>query len=245
MNRRFLLATSRRVLDQLRHDPRSIAMTLVLPSALLTLLSFLFEKSPGAFDRIGLVMLAVFPFAMMFLVTSIAMLRERTSGTLERLLTTPINKADLLFGYGLAYTLVAAAQALITAFYAVALLDLSTRGNFLVIVVVAMVNAFAGVALGLLGSAFARTEFQVMQLMPVVIVPQIFVCGLMVPRDRMASWLQAFSDVMPMTYAVDAMMDVGTHPNITGTLLIDLGIVLVVGIAALGLAAMTLPRRSD
>ncbi len=154
-------------------------------------------------------MLGVFPFVMMFLVTSIAMLRERTSGTMERLLTTPINKADLLFGYGLAYSLVAAAQAVVTTIVAFQVLGLSTEGSVALVIVMAVADAILGVALGLLSSAFARTEFQVMQMMPVVILPQFFVCGLFVPRDQMAGWLEGLSAVFPLTYAVDAMLEIG------------------------------------
>ena len=244
MNRDYLLATSRRVLDQLRHDARSVAMTLVLPSALLTLLYYLYEDNPRVFDRIGLIMLGIFPFVLMFLVTSIAMLRERTSGTLERLLTTPISKADLLFGYGLAYSLVAAAQAIVTTIIAFGVLGLSAEGSVAFVIVMAVADAILGVALGLLSSAFARTEFQVMQLMPVVILPQFFVCGLFVPRNEMAGWLDGLSTVFPLTYAVDAMLEIGAHSGVTGELVRDLGIILGAAVAALALAAQTLQRRS-
>jgi ABC-2 type transport system permease protein len=244
MSQRYLLATCRRVLDQLRHDARSIAMTLVLPSLLLALLYYLYEGNTRVFDRIGLILLGVFPFVMMFLVTSIAMLRERTSGTLERLLTTPINKADLLFGYGLSYSLVAAAQAIVTTIVAFQVLGLSTEGSVAFVIVIAVADAILGVALGLLSSAFARTEFQVMQMMPVVILPQFFVCGLFVPRDQMAGWLEGFSAVMPLTYAVDAMLEIGEHSGVSGVLVRDIGIVLGAAVASLALAAQTLQRRS-
>jgi ABC-2 type transport system permease protein len=192
-------------------------------------------------------MLGVFPFVMMFLVTSIAMLREQTSGTLERLLTTPISKVDLLFGYGLAYSLVAAAQAIVTTLVAFPVLGLSTRGSVAFVIVMAVADAILGVALGLLSSAFARTEFQVMQMMTVVILPQFFVCGLLVPRDEMAGWMQGLSTDFPLSYAVDAMLEIGVlgvHPGVSGALLVDIGIVLAAAVASLGLAAQTLRRRS-
>lgn len=244
MNLHYVLATVKRVLDQLRHDPRSVVMTLLMPSALITLMYFLYDGNPIMIDRIGLIMIAVFPFSLMFLVTSVAMLRERTNGTLERLLTTPMNKADLLFGYGVAYSLVAALQAAITSIYATAVLGVTAKGGVILVIVAAMINAIPGVALGLLGSAFARTEFQAMQLLPVIVVPQILLCGLLVSRDNMAGWLGAISDVLPLTYAVDAMLKIGTHTNITNELVIDIGIVLGFGLVALALAATTLQRRS-
>src|SRR5205814_1169129 len=104
------LRTTGRILRQLRHDPRTIALLLVVPALLLTLMRYVFDSQPMIFNRVGVIMLGVFPFIAMFLVTSVAMLRERTTGTLERLLTTPLHKLDLLLGYGLAFALAALIQ---------------------------------------------------------------------------------------------------------------------------------------
>jgi ABC-2 type transport system permease protein len=250
MNPAFLWSTTRRVIDQLVHDTRSMALVLVVPSVLLAMMYFLFKEPlapglPSAFNRIGLVLLGIFPFVMMFLVTSIAMLRERTSGTLERLMTTPINKADLLFGYGLAYSLIATLQAVVTSAVAYGLLGLETQGSPVLVILVAVIDAILGVALGLASSAFARTEFQAMQFMPVFIMPQILVCGLFVPRERMAGWLQALAKIFPVTYAVDALKEIGANTGTTATMWRDLGIVAIFAVAALLLASATLQRRSD
>jgi ABC-2 type transport system permease protein len=196
------------------------------------------------FDRVALVMLGVFPFVVMFLVTSIAMLRERTSGTLERLLTTPMAKLDLLLGYGLAFSLLAAVQATVSTAVASGLLGLETAGSPGLVVLIAMVNGVLGVALGLLCSAFAATEFQAVQFMPIVALPQILLCGLFVPRDRMADWLEAVSAVLPLTYAVEAMQQVGEQVAASAVMWRDTGIVLAVALGALALAAATLRRRT-
>ena len=244
-------ATTGRVLRQLRHDHRTIAMMLVLPSVLLGLLHLLWQDvpalpgQPGVFDRVGLTMLGVFPFVVMFLVTSIAMLRERTSGTLERLLTTPLARLDLLLGYGLAFGLAAALQAVVTVTVATTVYDLDVAGPVLLVVLIAVVDAVLGVALGLLASAFARSEFQAVQFMPVVVLPQFFLCGLLVPREQMAGWLQAVSDVLPLTYAVEALQEVGRSTGATGTMWTDVGIVAGAALLALALAAATLRRRTD
>ncbi|MFC6020334.1 ABC transporter permease [Plantactinospora solaniradicis] len=250
MNLRILFATTGRILRQLRHDRRTVAMLMVVPSLLLTLLYFMFADQPvppgqpSTFDRIALVMLGVFPFIIMFLVTSIAMLRERTSGTLERLLTTPLGKLDLLFGYGLAFGLAATVQASVAAGVAYWLFDLNTAGNAGLVVLIAVVNAVLGVALGLFCSAFAQTEFQAVQFMPVVVMPQILLCGLFVERDHMAGWLRAISDVLPLSYAVEALQQVGAHAESTGTMWRDLVVVGSAVVAALVLAAATLRRRT-
>jgi ABC-2 type transport system permease protein len=244
-------ATAGRVLRQLRHDPRTIAMLLVVPSLLMTLLYLVWSDTPappgqpGVFDRVGLPMLALFPFVVMFLVTSIAMLRERTTGTLERLLTTPLARLDLLLGYGAAFGLAAAVQAGVTVAVAVGLLGLEVAGSLWLVVLIAVVDAVLGVALGLLASAFARSEFQAVQFMPLVVLPQFFLCGLLVPRGQLPGWLQAVSDVLPLSYAVDALQQVGRSATATGTLWRDVAVVAAIALAALALAAATLRRRTS
>jgi ABC-2 type transport system permease protein len=243
---RLTAATTARVLRQLRHDRRTIAMMVLLPSLLLGLLYLLWSDLPvSPFDGVGLTMLGVFPFVVMFLVTSIAMLRERTSGTLERLLTTPLSRLDLLIGYGAAFGLAAAVQAVVTVTVATTLYDLDIAGSPWLVVLIAVANAVLGVALGLLASAFARSEFQAVQFMPVVVLPQFFLCGLLVPREQMAGWLQAVSDVLPLTYAVEALQEVGRSAAETGTMWRDVGIVAGAAVLALALAAATLRRRSS
>ncbi|HEY2946849.1 MAG TPA: ABC transporter permease [Micromonosporaceae bacterium] len=244
MSVRILGSTIRRILQQLRHDRRTIALMLFVPILLLTLLYFMFERQERVFDGVALIMLGIFPFIIMFLVTSIAMLRERTTGTLERLFTTPVGKLDLLFGYGIAFGIVAAIQATVASALAYWLLDLDTAGSIWLVILIAVSNAVLGVALGLLCSAFARTEFQAVQFMPVVALPQILLCGLFVARGQMAGWLQAISDVLPLSYSVEALQQVGRFPDPTTTMWRDLTIVLGAVLLALILAAATLRRRT-
>lgn len=244
MSARVLFHTVLRILRQLRHDRRSIALLLVVPTALLTLLYFMFEQQEPLFQRVALVMLGLFPFIIMFLLTSIAMLRERTGGTLERLFTTPVGKVDLLFGYGIAFGLAAALQASLTAVLAYWLLGLETAGGIGLVILVAVANAVLGVALGLFCSAFARTEFQAVQFLPVVALPQILLCGLFVPRDQMVGWLEGLSNLMPLSYSVEALLEVGAHAEPTALLWRNLAIVLGVVLVALVLAAATLRRRT-
>ncbi|GID31775.1 ABC transporter permease [Paractinoplanes brasiliensis] len=244
MSVRITFATAGRVLRQLRHDRRTVALLIVVPALLLTLLFFMFDGAGGTFDRIALIMLGVFPFTIMFLVTSIAMLRERTSGTLERLLTTPLGKIDLLFGYGLAFGLAAAVQGAVATGVAYWLLGLDTAGNVGLVVLIAVVNAVLGVALGLFCSAFARTEFQAVQFLPVVVIPQLLLCGLFVPRGQMAGWLEGISNALPLTYAVEALAEVGRATDPTTTMWRDLAIVAGAAMVALVLAAATLRRRT-
>lgn len=244
MSPRASLATTRRVLGQLRHDPRTVALLLVVPSLLMVLFKYVFDGSPQVFDRVGLPMLGIFPFTTMFLVTSIAMVRERTSGTLERLLTTPMGKLDLLGGYALAFGLVALAQGGITAAVAIGPLGLTVEAGVGLVLTLAVLNALLGMALGLFLSAFASTEFQAMQFLPAAAVPQILLGGLLAPRDQMARWLQWISDVLPLSYALDALSAARSTPTLTAGMTVDLLVVVGAVLAALALGAATLRRRS-
>jgi ABC-2 type transport system permease protein len=238
------LATTRRVLTQLRRDPRTIAMLLVVPMVLLWLLDLVFDGQPGTFDRIGPALLALFPFVVMFLVTSVTTLRERTSGTLERLLSMPLGKLDLLLGYLLAFGLVAVVQALLASGLMLWLLDLDVAGPAWLLVLVAVVDAVLGCALGLFVSAFARTEFQAVQFMPAIVLPQFLLCGLLVPRDQMTGWLEGISAVLPLSYAVDAMQRITVEPDVSSRIVADLAIVLAAIVLSLALGAATLRRRT-
>jgi ABC transporter DrrB family efflux protein len=243
VNPRIIGATARRVLTQLRGDRRTVAMLLVVPSALLVLINQMFD-SQTRFNDVALSLIGIFPFTLMFLVTSIAMLRERTSGTLERLLTTPLTKLDLLLGYGIAFAAAGAIQAAVTGAAAYLLLDLYTPGSPLLVIAIAIAGAVLGMAIGLLASAFATSEFQAVQFMPVIVMPQIFLGGLFVPREQMADWLEAISNALPLTYSIEALDEVGSTSLVTGTLLRDTGILVVIALLALVLAATTLRRRS-
>ncbi|MCW2615286.1 MAG: putative transporter permease protein [Frankiales bacterium] len=199
MTSRTTLATARRVLQQLRADHRTVALLVIVPVLLLVLLRYVFDEAPQGFDRIGGPLLALFPFTTMFLVTSVSMLRERTSGTLERLLSMPIGKADLLTGNALAFGLVAVVQTSLAAAVALGPLGLDVQAPAGLLVLLAVLDALLATALGLLLSAFARTEFQAVQFLPAVVLPQLLLCGLFVPRDRMARPLELLSDVFPLT----------------------------------------------
>ena len=243
MNARLTLATAARVLRQVRADHRTMALLLVVPCVLIGLLAWIFQNTP-VFDRIGAPLLGVFPFVVMFLVTSVTTLRERSSGTLERLLSTPLGKGDFLAGYALAFGLLSVVQALVATAFAVWVCGLDVAGPAGLLVVVAVVDAVLGTATGLFFSAFARTEFQAVQFMPAVVLPQFLLCGLLVARDQLPDVLQPVSDVLPLSYAVDAMRTLTTTadagPDVAG----DLGIIAAFILAAITLGSLTLRRRT-
>jgi ABC-2 type transport system permease protein len=238
-------ATAVRVLGQLRRDPRTLALLLLVPCVLVTLLKYVFVDRPFVFDRIGGPLLGLFPFIAMFLVASITMLRERTTGTLERLMTLPLAKLDLLLGYGVAFALVATVQATLVSVVALWLLDLHVTGAPLTVVLLAVGNAVLGMSLGLFLSAFARTEFQAVQFMPAFVFPQLLLSGLFVPRSEMARPLELASYCLPLSYAYDALDRVTRSGALGERGALDVAVVIGATLLGLALGAATLRRRTE
>ena len=243
MTARVTLATARRVLEQLRRDRRTLALIAIVPPALLALLRYILDSEPPVFQRIAVPLVGMFPLIIMFLITSIAMLRERTSGTLERLMSLPLGKLDLIAGYALAFALVAAAQTCVTSAIAFGLLGVTVHGSAVLVVALAIANALLGVALGLFLSAFATSEFQAVQFMPAVLLPQILLSGLFVPHQRMPHFLRVAADALPLPYAFDALARVGSGTE-GGRLRLDVAVVLLTIVIAVALGATTLRRRT-
>lgn len=237
------LATAQRILRQLSHDHRSVALIFLMPVILMSLLWWLFSNQSRMFDSIAPALLGIFPFTIMFLITSITTLRERTGGTLQRVLVTPMSKLDIIMGYMLAFGLMAIVQAFVASSFAIWALGMDVSGPQWFVVVIALCDALLGAALGLFVSAFARTEFQAVQFMPALIFPQFLLCGLLLPLDRMPDMLEKIAHVLPLTYAVDALNRVSTEPAITMEAWRDVGIVIAFIVTAVVMGALTLQRR--
>ena len=243
MSLRRTLATAARVLTQIRHDPRTIGLLLIVPSLLIGLMAWIFNETP-VFDQVGPAVLALFPFTIMFVVTSITTLRERRTGTLERLLTLPISKLDIILGYGLAFGLLAVFQAGIAVGFSVWVCGLQINGSIWWLLVIAVADAVLGTALGLLASAFANTEFQVAQFMPAFVFPQMLLGGLILPRNQMPDVLHAISDWLPLSHAIDALNAVARNSEDANYLWMKLLIISAFIVGALILGAVTLRRRT-
>jgi ABC-2 type transport system permease protein len=242
VSRRATAATARRLLDQLRRDPRTLALIIVVPLVLLGLLRLLFQDNEPEFQHICPPLLGIFPLVVMFLVTSVTMLRERTSGTLERLMTMPLSRADLVAGYALAFALLAGVQGIVASGFAILVLGLDVQGSTIALIAVAVLNAELGMACGLGLSSLATTEFQAVQFMPAFILPQILLCGLLVPRDQMAAGLEAISAVLPMTYAYEALADIASADGSAAA--VAAAVTFGFCVLALVLGALTLRRRT-
>ena len=244
MNPGIALATSTRVVRQLRHDPRTVGLLLVVPVALLVLVRYVINDA-GEFGRVGVPLLGLFPLITMFLATSITMLRERTTGTLERLMTMPLAKLDLLAGYAVAFGAVAALQAALVSVVGFVFLDLEAGHSVALVIALALANGLVGMSLGLFISAFAKSEFQAVQFMPAFLLPQILLCGLFTPRDQMAPALDAISNLLPVTYAFDGLSRAASSAPLGSDFALDLAVVIGTIAIALALGAATLRRRTQ
>ena len=162
-------ATARRVLWQLRHDPRTVALMILAPCLLMTILKYVYQYQPQTFQNVAVSLLGIFPMLVMFLITSVGTLRERTTGTLERLLILPITKIEFIFGYALAFGIAALVQATVVSSVALGPLGLKIAGSQLMLIVVAIVDALLGMSIGIFVSSFARTEFQAVQFLPAIL----------------------------------------------------------------------------
>lgn len=243
MNIHRTMATSKRVLAQLRHDPRTLVLLFVVPPILLTILKYIFDGKEMMFEQLAPTLLGVFPMIMMFLITSIVTLRERTSGTLDRLMTTSISKLDFIFGYAIVFCFLGFLQASITSIVMFNILGVEVLGGYVPTIIAAILAATLGTALGLFISAFAKSEFQAIQFMPAFIFPQLLTCGLFVPRESMSFVLQWFANLMPLTYSVDAMKQVTDYSEWTSQLSIDFLIVLGFVVAMLIFGSLTIHRQ--
>jgi ABC-2 type transport system permease protein len=244
VNARVTWAIGLRVLWQIRRDPRTIALLLVVPVFLLVLLNYVFVGEPNVFRTIGVPLCGLFPFIVMFLVTSIAMLRERTSGTLERQMTLPMSRLDLLVGYGIAFGLLAAMQAIIVCTVGFLVLGLDAAHGAWLVALLAIGNALLGMALGLAVSAFARTEFQAVQFMPALIFPQLILCGLFIQRSEMSTLLYWISWALPLTYSYDALARTAGPASLGSWFVLDVVVTIATTFTALALGAATLKRRT-
>ena len=222
MKPQLTAATARRVLTQIRRDKRTMAMIVVIPLILLTLLWWMFQDvpvmpgKPTPFDSVGPGIMGLFPLIVMFLITSVTTLRERQGGTMERLMASPARRADIVLGYALAFGLLAAVQGALVVAYSVWVLKLDFKGPVWALMLIIVLDAILGTALGLAASSLARTEFQALQMMPAIILPQLLLAGIAVERSKLPRVLEWISDALPLSYAIDAIHYLSANADASG-----------------------------
>lgn len=202
------------------------------------------DKDTGFFDKILPILMGFFVFFFVFLISGMALLKERTSGTLERLLATPVRRSEIVVGYMLSYGILAVIQTIIIVLTTFYLMNVQITGSLLALMVVNFLLALVALAFGILMSTFARSEFQMMQFIPIVVIPQVFFSGI-VPLDSLAHWVQNIAYILPLTYAGDAMTQIMMYGTKLSGLGLDIGILLVflLGLTSLNILGLRRYRK--
>ena len=230
-----------RIIRQLIRDRRTIALIVLVPVVVMTLIGLSFPEG-NVLDFIAPALLATLALFFSFLLTGISFLRERSQGTMERLMASPVSRLDIVVGYLFGFFIFALTQTLIIVLFTIYVLDVHYYGDLWQIFVFQTVVITGAVNLGIFISTFARNEFQMVQFIPLILFPQIFLCGVIWPVEQMPDYLQWLSAILPLRYAVDGLRDI----MLAGKNLLDVWfeLVVLVGFAAVMsvLAAITLRR---
>ncbi len=236
------LAIAQRLILQIVKDHRTVALIVLAPLIVMSLVGFSFDKQRQVLDFMAPAILGAFSLFFVFILTGVSFLRERAQGTLERLLATPVGRGDVLVGYLLGFLVFASLQAIVILLFTIYALRIHYNGALWQIFVFLMVLTISSVNLGIFISTFARNEFQVVQFIPIVLAPQLFLAGVFLPVDQLPWYFQGISKVLPLTYAIDGLREI----MLKGKDLLDVGKDLAVlagyAVALLALAALTVRR---
>ncbi len=239
------LAIAKRIVRQFLRDRRTMGMLFLVPVLVMTLVGLSFPSDGGVLDFIAPALLAAMALFFVFILTGVSFLRERSQGTLERVMASPVSRSEIIVGYLLGFILFAAAQALIILFYTIFVLKVHYVGALWQIFVFQLVITIVALNLGLFVSTYARNELQVIQFIPLVLVPQFFLSGLLWPVEQMNRYLQYLSKVMPLTYAVDGLRKIMLEGRTLGNVLPDLAILVGFACAMTLLGVLALKRGSQ
>ncbi|HEX78922.1 MAG TPA: ABC transporter permease [Dehalococcoidia bacterium] len=230
-----------RLMNQLIRDRRTLGLIIIVPLVVMSLIGLSFPDE-GILDYIAPAMLAALALFFSFLLTGISFLRERSQGTMERLMASPVSRLDVVFGYLFGFFFFALAQTLIIVLFTIYVFDINFMGEIWQILVFQILVITGSVTLGIFTSTFARNEFQMVQFIPLIILPQMFLSGVLWPVEQMPDYLQWMSAAMPLTYAIDGLRDIMLY----GKGLLDVGFELAVlagfTVVTSVLAALTLRR---
>ncbi|MFB6188344.1 MAG: ABC transporter permease [Halapricum sp.] len=232
------VTVARRILLSLRGDRRTLALVVVVPAFIIYLLSEVFADP----QPVAPILLGVFVFFLTYILTAIGFLRERTAGTLERVLVSPISRTGLVLGYVLGFGVLATVQSLVLLAAAVTFLNVSFANGVALFVLVELLGALTALGIGIVLSLFASNEFQAIQFIPVVITPQVILGGTFTPVDRLPVYLEYPARVMPVTYLIDAMEYVVLDCGTTGDFWLDVAVLLGLVVVLVGLAGVVVGR---
>ena len=230
-----------RVMRQLTRDHRTMVLIFIVPLVVMALIGLSFPQA-GVLDYIAPALLATLALFFGFLLTGISFLRERSQGTLERLMASPLSRLDIVVGYLCGFFIFALTQTLIILLFTIYVLDVNYSGDLWQIFIFQVVVIIGAVNLGIFISTFARNEFQMVQFIPLIILPQVFLCGVIWPVEQMPNYLQWLSAALPLTYAVDGLRNIMLNGQNLMDVGFELGILVGFTIIISIIAAVTLRR---
>ena len=240
----YALPIARRIILQLGRDRRTLGLIIFAPILVMTLIGLSFPDK-SQLNYIAPALLATIALFFSFLITGVTFLRERSQGTLERLMASPVSRLDIVLGYLFGLFVFALLQTLIIFFFTIYVLGITYRGDLWQILIFQLVVIMGSVNLGIFTSTFARNEFQVIQFIPIIILPQVFLGGILWPVEQMPKYLQYLADILPLTYAVKGLRDIMLYGK--GLLDVGLDFSVLIGFTILTtiLASLTLRRGTN
>jgi ABC-2 type transport system permease protein len=242
---RRILAVTLRIIRQFLRDRRTLGLIFIVPIILMTLVALSFPESvgQGVLSYTAPALLAVLAVFFGFILTGVSFLRERSQGTLERLTASPLSRGDLVLGYLLGFLIFAIVQSIIILLFTIYALDVQYRGDLWQIFVMQILSTIGAVNLGILISTYARNEFQVVQFIPLFILPQVFLSGVLWPVEQMPNYLQWVAKFLPLTYAIRGLRDVMLQGASLADIPLELGVLCAFAVAASVGAVFTLRKR--
>lgn len=238
---KYAIAIAGRVVNQLRRDHRTLGLIFVVPVVVMTLIGYSLPDR-ALLNATAPALIAMMSLFMSFLLTGISFLRERSQGTMERLMVSPVTRLDIVLGYLLGFLVFALIQTLIVFFFTVYVFDVPYQGALWQILTFQLAVVIGSVTLGIFISTFARNEFQMVQFIPLVILPQVFLGGVLWPVDQMSDILQVISNFLPMTYSVEGLRAIMLQGESLGGVAPDLLFLLGFAAVTSTLAALSLRR---
>ena len=227
---------------QLIRDRRTIALILIVPIVVMSLISYALPSNSGTLDKFAPALIVTLALFFTFLLTGISFLRERSQGTMERMMASPVSRLDMVVGYMLGFFAFALAQVLIILLFTIYALHIHYSGDLWQIFIFLILIIIMAVCLGIFTSAFAKNEFQMVQFIPLIIVPQIFLCGVIFPVEQMHKVLQWIAKFLPLKYGVDGMRQIMIQGHSLLNVGFDIGILVAFAIGMAILAAVSLRR---
>ena len=237
-----VLAITERIIRQMLRDRRSVGLLIIGPLMVMSLVGFSLVEQRAVLDRVAPGLLAVFVLFFTFILTGVGFLRERAQGTLERLQTTLVGSFDIMLGYMLGFLLFAVVQTVVILAFTIFVLRIEYVGSLWEIGAVLFLLVTVAVSLGIFISSFANNEFQVVQFIPIVLAPQIFLSGVIIPVEQMPTPFEWVSVALPLTYAVEALREIMLRDAGLATLWPELAAIGVFSVALLTAAVATLRR---